>query len=191
MNRNAGEDGQDGGQDAGAHVVDRRQGHAVTALDFFQEGDEFLGFLRRHFDVAQHDLRKRIQAAHQPGSAAFPHAVQMQDVTAFGPQGLLQARGRLAMRQGQIDDEFLAQIRHFTGTENNAVRRQLGDNFGGTAVPPEQSLAHITHHIIAKSAARRDQAAQVFGLVGDLVGTLVAVEQGFVGGKATQMHPNH
>ena len=53
-------------------------------------------------------------------------------------------------------------------------------------MPPEQSLAHITHHIIAKSAARRDQAAQVFGLVGDLVGTLVAVEQGFVGGKATR-----
>jgi hypothetical protein len=34
----------DGGQNALAHIMDRRQGHTITALDLFQERDDLLGF---------------------------------------------------------------------------------------------------------------------------------------------------
>ena len=50
----------DSGQNANAHIMDRRQGHTITALELFQERDELLGFLRRHFHIAQHDFRKGV-----------------------------------------------------------------------------------------------------------------------------------
>jgi hypothetical protein len=53
-----------GFENSRAHVVHQRQRNAEVRLEALQEGDDLPLILRRQLDIAQHDFRKRIEAAH-------------------------------------------------------------------------------------------------------------------------------
>ena len=111
----------DGRQNAPAHVMDHRHGHSVTGLKLLEKGDELRGFLGRNFPIAQDDLGKGIQAAHQHGPATFTRAIQVKNVTALVAHGLAQARSAPSMSQGQVNHKLLSQIVHFAGAEANVA----------------------------------------------------------------------
>ena len=90
---------------------------------------ELLGFLRRHFHTAQHDLRNGIQAAHEHRPTPFARAIQMQNVTSLGAHGRFESWRGLPMSQRQVNNELFPQIAYFPGAEANVLGGQLFDNF--------------------------------------------------------------
>ena len=176
----------DGGQNAMTHIMNRRHRHTVTVLDLLQERDDLLGFLRRHFHIAQHDFRQGVQTAHEHGPAFFAGAIQVKNVTTLGVHGFFEAWGRLPMSQGQIDDKLPGQIAHFTEAEPNVARSQFLLDFLGPPVAQEQSLADKDQHIIAERAASGRQPAQFLGPINRVVPAAPAVPEGFAGSKTTQ-----
>jgi len=96
----------DGLEDPLAHVVDQRDRGAEVRLYALQERCDMRLVLSGQLHVAQNDLRKGVDRAHQQRVAALASGVEVADVSTAA----LHMRGHVGsappMGNGQVDDEF-------------------------------------------------------------------------------------
>jgi hypothetical protein len=111
----------------------------------------------------------------------------MKDVTAFLAHGFPQTGRRLPMSQGEIDYELLSQVFDLTAADAKVTSEQFLDDLCAAAVSQEKGFANKNHHIITKAATTRCQTVQVLSGIDRLVLAIAALQEGFVGGKASQV----
>ena len=131
----------------------------------------------RQLDVAQNDLRKRVDGTHQQRIAPFTGGVQMTDISAAGLHVGCQIGGPPLVGKGEMHDEFHAEQRDFPRTDPNVLLLEFRDHFLFVAMPKQQGFAGINHHVVAEVGTGWNQRAKFFGAI--RVATWLAAQEHF------------
>lgn len=117
-------------QNARTHIMNQSQGPAIELFDVPKERNDLVCSFRRQLHVFQYDFTDPVQSGHQVGTISITGGIKVQDIAPLSIHEVADPLPAFSVRQSQIDNELLGQIRDLRWGDRDMAPLQLQPDLG-------------------------------------------------------------